>query len=79
MGKDVKVVQVLDAAGKDIDRELADEPDVLARAHESMAWVYGSRRRRPPICMMSVRSPIACMTDPAPRKRPALKKACVKR
>ncbi len=41
MGKDVKVVQVLDAAGRDIDRELADEPDVLARAHESIAYVYG--------------------------------------
>ncbi len=41
MGKDVKVVQVLDAAGKEMDRELAAEPDVLAQAHESIAFVYG--------------------------------------
>ena len=42
MGKDVKVVQVLDAAGQEMDRELASEPDVLAQAHESISFVYGN-------------------------------------
>ena len=40
MGKDVKVVQVLDAAGKNIDRDLADEPEILAQAHTTLGQVY---------------------------------------
>ena len=41
MGKDVKVIQVLDASGKNLDQELADEPEVLTKAHESISLVYG--------------------------------------
>ncbi|MGI8432070.1 MAG: protein kinase domain-containing protein [Chthoniobacterales bacterium] len=41
MGKDVKVVQVLDAASKSMDHDLAAEPEVLAQAHESIAFTYG--------------------------------------
>ena len=40
MGKDVKVVQVLDAAGKSIDDELAKEPEVLAQVHETLSRAY---------------------------------------
>ncbi len=40
MGKDVKVVQVLDAAGKNIDQALAEEPEVLAQVHETLSRAY---------------------------------------
>ena len=40
MGKDVKVVQVLDAAGKSIDHDLAGEPEILAQAHTTLSRVY---------------------------------------
>ncbi len=41
MGKDVRVVQVLDAASKSMDHDLAAEPEVLAQAHESISFTYG--------------------------------------
>ncbi len=40
MGKDVKVVQVLDAGGKSLEADLADEPELLARAHETLGRAY---------------------------------------
>ena len=40
MGKDVKVVQVLDAASQTLDRELADEPALLAQAHQTLSDTY---------------------------------------
>ncbi len=40
MGKDVKVVQVLDAAGKSIDTDLANEPEILAQVHETLSRAY---------------------------------------
>ena len=41
--------------------------------------VTGISFRSPPNCRMSMTFPIACMTDPEPRKSNALKKACVTR
>ncbi len=40
MGKDVKFVQVLDAAGQALDKELADEPALRAQAHQSLGDTY---------------------------------------
>lgn len=40
MGKDVKVVQVLDAAGAGVDQELAHEPEVLAQVHRTLGDTY---------------------------------------
>ncbi len=40
MGKDVKVIQVLDAAGTDVDRTLANEPEVLAEIHRTLGITY---------------------------------------
>jgi tetratricopeptide (TPR) repeat protein len=40
MGKDGKVVPMLDAAGEKLDHELADEPEILARAHETLRRAY---------------------------------------
>ena len=40
MGKDVKVVQVLDAAGANVDQELAREPEVLAQVHRTLGDTY---------------------------------------
>ncbi|MDQ6626811.1 MAG: protein kinase, partial [Verrucomicrobiota bacterium] len=48
MGKDVKVIEVLEAASKNVDRELAAEPEVLAKAHESLSSIYGSLGRVEP-------------------------------
>ena len=48
MGKDVKVVQVLDAAGKSIDGDLAQEPEVLAQVHETLSRAYERLKVIPP-------------------------------
>ncbi len=40
MGKDGKVVPMLDAASEKLDHELADEPEILARAHETLRRAY---------------------------------------
>ncbi len=48
MGKDVKVVQVLDAAGKSIDDDLAKEPEVLAQVHETLSRAYERLKVIPP-------------------------------
>jgi tetratricopeptide (TPR) repeat protein/tRNA A-37 threonylcarbamoyl transferase component Bud32 len=40
MGKDVKVVQVLDAASQTLDRELAAEPALRAEAHLTLSDTY---------------------------------------
>ncbi len=40
MGKDVKVVEVLDASSRSVDRELAAEPELLAQAHETLSRAY---------------------------------------
>jgi hypothetical protein len=48
MGKDVKVVQVLDAAGKSIDNDLAKEPEVLAQVHETLSRAYERLKVIPP-------------------------------
>ena len=42
-------------------------------------WVQGVSLRRPPIFVMSPEPLMACMTEPAHRNRPALKKAWVNR
>ncbi len=39
-GKDVKVTEVLDAAGRNLDRELAGEPEVLIQAHQTLSRSY---------------------------------------
>lgn len=44
-----------------------------------MTKVIGMYFRRPPYLRMSTSSFMPCMTDPAPRKSPALKKPCVTR
>ncbi len=48
MGKDVKVVQVLDAAGESIDEDLAKEPEILAQAHETLSRAYERLKVLPP-------------------------------
>ncbi len=40
LGKDVKVADVLDAAGKNIDTELASEPEILAQVHSTLGTAY---------------------------------------
>ncbi|MGH8162792.1 MAG: protein kinase domain-containing protein, partial [Rhodanobacteraceae bacterium] len=40
MGKDGKKVPLLDAASARLDHEMADEPAVLARAHETLSRAY---------------------------------------
>ncbi len=40
MGKDVKVLEVLDAASWNVDRDLATEPEVLAQVHRSLGTAY---------------------------------------
>ena len=40
MGKDVKVVEVLDAVSRNLDRELADQPEILAQAHQTISRAY---------------------------------------
>ncbi len=39
-GRDLKVVQVLDQAGANLDRELAGDPVLLAQAHETVGQAY---------------------------------------
>ena len=39
-GRDLKVVQVLDQASKDLDHELASEPTLLAQAHLTIGQAY---------------------------------------
>ncbi len=39
-GKDEKVSEILDAASRNLDRELAGEPEVLAQAHETLSHSY---------------------------------------
>ena len=48
MGKDVKVVQVLDSAAETLDRELADQPHLLAQAHLTIARAYARLRQAAP-------------------------------
>lgn len=40
MGKDVKVAEVLNAASQKLDLELADEPAILAQAHDTLSRAY---------------------------------------
>ncbi len=42
MGKDVRVVDVLDTASAKLDTELADQPETLAQAHETLYRCYCS-------------------------------------
>ncbi len=42
LGKDVRVVQVLDNSAGNLDRDLAGEPDVLAQAHLTLGQTYRS-------------------------------------
>ena len=48
-------------------------------ATRNVAWVIGIFLRRPPISRMSKVWWQAWLTEPAPRKRQALKNACVNR
>ncbi|MEO6872540.1 MAG: serine/threonine-protein kinase [Chthoniobacterales bacterium] len=47
-GRDVKVVQVLDAAAARIDHELANDPAILAQAHLTIARAYAQLRAAEP-------------------------------
>ena len=42
MGKDVKVIEVLDAAAANVDQKLAEQPEVLAAVHDTLAATYGN-------------------------------------
>jgi serine/threonine-protein kinase len=44
MGRDVKVVQVLEAAAARLDRDLGSEPKLLAQAHLTIARAYAQLR-----------------------------------
>lgn len=48
MGRDVRVVQVLDAAAARLDRELGSEPQLLAQAHLTIARAYAQLRSAEP-------------------------------
>ena len=48
LGRNVKVVEVLNAAGKSLESELASEPELLAQAHMTMARAYHSLRDSEP-------------------------------
>lgn len=48
MGRDVKVVQVLDAVAKDLDRDLASQPELQAQAHLTLAHAYERLREAAP-------------------------------
>ena len=52
-------------------------PAIAAVATAKVRKVIGMRRASPPILRMSCSPPSAWITLPAPRKRQALKKACV--
>ncbi len=54
-------------------------PQIASQQTRKTPWVQGIFLRRPPMIVMSPEPLIACMTDPAHRNRPALKKACVNR
>lgn len=47
-GRDVKVVQVLDAAAARIDHDLANDPAILAQAHLTIARAYAQLRAAEP-------------------------------
>ncbi len=47
-GRDVKVVQVLDAAAARLDRDLGSEPAILAQAHLTIARAYAQLRAAQP-------------------------------
>ena len=52
-------------------------PAIASVPTRNVPKVHGIFRRRPPILRMSCSPDIAWMTEPEPRKRSALKKACV--
>ena len=54
-------------------------PASAAAPTKNVAAVIGITRRRPPNRRMSITPPMACMTEPAPRNRSALKQAWVSR
>ena len=48
LGKDVRMIQVLDAAAANLDRDLADEPEVLLQAHLTLSRTYSRLGLREP-------------------------------
>ena len=54
-------------------------PQIASQQTTNTPCVQGSFLRRPPMIVMSPEPLIACITEPAQRNRPALKKAWVKR
>jgi len=54
-------------------------PQIASQQIWKTRVVQGRRLANPPILVMSPEPLMACMTEPAHRKRPALKKAWVKR
>ena len=54
-------------------------PAIARVAMTNVACVHGMCRSSPPIFLMSCSPDMAWMTEPAPRNRSALKKACVMR
>ncbi len=47
-GRDLKVIQVLDQASAQLDRELAGEPALLAQAHETLGQAYAGLQESVP-------------------------------
>ena len=54
-------------------------PQIASQQTTNTPCVQGSFLRRPPMMVMSPEPLMACITEPAQRNSPALKKACVKR
>ena len=54
-GRDLKVVQVLDQASADLDRELAGEPALLAQAHLTIGQAYAGLHEEAP-CLAHLRA-----------------------
>ena len=55
LGRDLKVIQVLDQASTNLDHELAGEPALLAQAHVTIGQAYAGLREEAP-CMTHLRA-----------------------
>ena len=54
-------------------------PMIASQPHPNVMYVIFMYRARPPKWRMFTWSSMPCITDPAPRNMPALKKPCVTR
>ncbi len=57
--------------------ENGGKPQIASQQTKNTPWVMGRYLRSPPILVMSPEPLMACITEPAHRNRPALKKAWV--